>query len=68
MLPRPAVLHRYGAPNKFDQCPLGTICRVTVGLDGDFEIYRQTSPDEENPIWELVDHKNGESVIAACEE
>jgi hypothetical protein len=68
MVPTPKVLQRYGAPHKFDQFPQGTLCRVTVGLDGDFEMYKQVSPDEEKPIWELQDAKNSASVIAACEE
>lgn len=44
---------RYGLPNKWDQAPYGTRCRVII--DGDREdIYIQVNVDEENPKWEPI--------------
>jgi hypothetical protein len=49
----PLILNRYGEPNKFDHCPEGTICKVMMGANGEYVLYKQISPDEENPVWEL---------------
>lgn len=67
MVNAPKILYRYGIPNKFDQAALGTICRAELGSDGQVEIYKQVSQDEENPLWELQDSKGYESVVTAGE-
>ena len=67
MVNPPQVLYRYGVPNKFDHFPLGTICRVAIGSDGQVDIYKQISPVEESPVWELQDPKEYVSVVTACE-
>jgi hypothetical protein len=44
------VIVRHGPPNKYDHAEQGTICKV-IGPDGYYDIYRQTNPDDSNPIW-----------------
>jgi hypothetical protein len=47
------ILHRFGEPNKFDQSPYGTLCKVRNGES--YTVYRQISHDSENPEWVLVE-------------
>jgi hypothetical protein len=61
------ILSRYGEPNKFDQHPQGTLCKVWVGLDGDYMVYKQMSSDENNPVWEQIE-KRDVLVVTACGE
>ncbi len=45
------LLIRYGIPNQYDHAPQGSDCKVIVN-DREYDLYRQTSSDEANPIWE----------------
>lgn len=57
------MLERFGPPNKFDHAPKDTELKVgNPDLPGNtFDIYRQTSDNESDPIWELVDTFTEES-------
>ena len=48
-----ALIERYGQPNKYDQVPYDTLCKVRNGEKHD--IYRQASHDTENPDWVIVE-------------
>lgn len=43
---------RHGEPNKLDLAPQGSQIQM-IGRDT-YKIYEQTSPDEDNPTWELM--------------
>lgn len=44
------VIIRHGHPNQYDHAKQGTICKV-IDFDGSYDIFKQTGPDESNPIW-----------------
>jgi hypothetical protein len=43
------VITRFGAPNIYDQYPLGTLCNSQDG-----SIYKQISRDENSPVWDRL--------------
>lgn len=47
------TLIRHGEPSKYDHCEYGTLCKVMVNSDR-YDLYRQMSKDESNPLWNLV--------------
>lgn len=51
------VIERHGEPNQYDHAPYGTICKVkNSSLDQQqYALYKQTSQEEENPRWVLLD-------------
>ena len=53
------MLQRYAPPHKLDQAPKGTRLRVDIGET--FDIYVQTSEDEENPKWDRIGNFTKES-------
>lgn len=49
------TLIRHGAPTKYDHAPQGTKCIVMVN-NQESEVYIQTSSDEANPLWVVVEY------------
>ena len=47
LIPLPTIIERYGPPNKMDQWPKGTICKIKNSTDQ----YEQISDNQEDPIW-----------------
>lgn len=47
------MIVRYGMPNKLDQVPKGTICKVILSAT-DVEYYEQMSQEDEHPCWEQI--------------
>jgi len=54
MLPQITEIIRYAEPNKHDQWPRGTFCKVINSLDDTAKYYVQVSVDEKDPRWEPV--------------
>lgn len=48
------VLIRHSKPNKYDQAPYGTVCKVINDFK-ESETYKQISNDQDNPIWEYIE-------------
>jgi hypothetical protein len=46
------IITRWGIPNKFDQYPFGTPCKVVNATK--FDLYVQFSHDANNPDWQLM--------------
>lgn len=44
------VIIRHSEPNRYDHLPQGSICKV-LAKDGSWDLYKQQSPNEDNPIW-----------------
>jgi hypothetical protein len=57
MLPEITQIIRYAEPNKHDQWPRGTQCKVINSLDNTVIYYVQVSADQESPRWEIVKGK-----------
>lgn len=49
----PPIVTRFGEPSKMDTAHHGTICRVSRSPES-FDIYLQTSHDEESPSWVYI--------------
>jgi hypothetical protein len=49
------ILIRHSAPGKLDHAPWGTQCKVITSLSGGYDLYQQSSMDEENPVWVFMD-------------
>lgn len=47
-------LVRRSTPNKYDHAPHGTKCKVMLN-ETEYEMYIQTSADDEDPKWELIE-------------
>lgn len=57
----PLCIVRAAKPNKYDQAPKNSICKVVKALSNEYDIYRQLSSDNDNPIWEIeLEVRNGE--------
>lgn len=56
---RPMII-RHSKPSKLDQACFGTECKVVTTLSKEYDIYRQMSMNEENPLWVYIEtvHKN----------
>lgn len=52
--PGPLVLIRHSKPNKYDQAPLHSLCKVIIDHK-ESGLYKQISQDEDNPIWESLE-------------
>jgi len=66
----PKILNRYGKPGRYDMVPYGTLCKVSSGDSGEFEVYRQISEDENVPLWELQEGlmvQRLHLVVTACD-
>jgi hypothetical protein len=50
----PQIIYRYAPPNRYDQAPFGTLCKVAVEPNKQL-LYIQNSNDAENPKWEIID-------------
>lgn len=46
-------IYRFSIPGKYDHAPQGTICSVPM-TKTEFEIYCQTSEEEDYPTWGFV--------------
>jgi len=57
----PNIIYRYGSPSKLDHASSGTECRILK--DNDFDLYVQTSSNEEQPNWILLGCFNEESYV-----
>lgn len=44
---------RFATPHQYDHAPQGT--ELIVKLATGWKLYKQMSPDEENPKWECID-------------
>lgn len=44
---------RIGEPSKLDHAPFGTLCKIIKG--DEIDIYRQTSHNEEDPVWIYIE-------------
>lgn len=60
----PLHLIRNGKPNKYDQAPQGSLCKVITALSGEYDIYKQISSNTDDPIWELIETFNKDSSIS----
>jgi hypothetical protein len=52
------IIERRSIPNEYDQLAHGTICKVIIGIDGEYELYQQCSEDENYPHWERISKIN----------
>lgn len=59
-------ISRTSEPSKLDTASLGTVCKVS-NANG-IEFYIQTSHNEENPIWILIDEDKIEEKLALLKE
>lgn len=57
MLPQITEITRYAEPNKHDQWPRGTFCKVINSLDNTVKYYVQVSADQDDPHWEEIENK-----------
>lgn len=48
------ILIRHGEPSKYDHCEYGTLCKVMITPTERYDLYKQVSKDESEPIWNLV--------------
>lgn len=48
------VLIRHGAPTKYDEATLGTMCKVMDASGEKYDLWIQYSADETNPRWEYM--------------
>jgi hypothetical protein len=46
------ILIRYSPPNRYDEAPFNTECKVT--REDEYDLYRQVSKNEYRPQWELM--------------
>ena len=53
MLHKITEITRHSPPNKHDQWPKGTICKVTDAFNSKEDIWIQISNDQDNPLWEM---------------
>ena len=61
------ILYRYSAPCQYDVLEYGTLVYVDRNTDG-YEIYKQTSKDADNPIWELQDNDAYPKLVRAAHQ
>lgn len=47
------LLIRYSQPGKYDHAPQGTECKIVID-ERTYDLYRQTSSKEDDPIWDHV--------------
>ncbi len=57
------IIKRYGAPNKMDQCPKGTICVVQCTSTLEKKYWEQISNDQDNPSWQEMSEDEIEGII-----
>lgn len=54
-------LIRHSKPNKYDQAPQGSLCKVVTALSSEYDIYEQISSNTDEPVWELIETFNKDS-------
>jgi hypothetical protein len=48
-------IERRSPPTKLDTCPKGTLCTVNLYEEDICVVYIQTSEDEEDPRWQIIE-------------
>lgn len=48
------IMNRYGKPSHLDTAPYASQCFVRYHDKESYDLYIQTSKDQENPKWELI--------------
>lgn len=48
------VLIRHGKPSKYDEAPLGTMCKIMNATETNYDLYIQYSADDAHPRWEYM--------------
>jgi hypothetical protein len=49
------TIWRHSPPNKYDEAPFGTHCKVLHEVSNTYDLYIQYSKEDGHPKWELIE-------------